>query len=178
MTTFQRWAATGSLAWCALTGTAQAHIIVSPRSAPMGADVAVTFRVPNERLRTNTTAVVVVLPRDEPLPVVAVDPQPGWAVRIATRHLAAPMATGHGPIRDVVDEITWSGGRIMPGASHTFTIHIGPLPPHAGPLYFKTLQRYANGEVVRWIDLPQPGEDEPANPAPVLLVTATARSAR
>jgi uncharacterized protein YcnI len=169
--------AAASIALCAGTGIAQAHIAVSPASAPGGTFVALTFRVPNERARTDTTSVVVALPRDKPVAAVTVSLQQGWHFRIATRHLSVPLAARTGPLSDVPDTITWSGGTIKPHESHTFSIRVGPLPLRSGPLYFKALQRYANGEVVRWIDRPQPGEDEPPNPAPVLLITATAGKA-
>jgi uncharacterized protein len=166
-----------SIAFCAASGIAQAHIAVSPASAPGGTFAALTFRVPNERARAATTSVVVALPRDKPIATVTVSSEPGWSFRIATRRLTVPLATRTGPVSDVPDTITWFGGTIKPHEFHTFTIRVGPLPLRAGALYFKALQRYADGEVVRWIDLPQPGEDEPPNPAPVLLITATAGKA-
>ena len=41
---------------------------------------------------------------------------------------------------------------------------------------FKALQTYSNGDIVRWIDLQQPGQSEPEHPAPVLLLTSQAVS--
>jgi hypothetical protein len=35
-------------------------------------------------------------------------------------------------------------------------------------MVFKTLQHYSDGEVVRWIQEPQPNAAEPERPAPVL----------
>jgi hypothetical protein len=42
---------------------------------------------------------------------------------------------------------------------------------------FKAIQTYSNGDIVRWIDLPQPGQPAPAHPAPVVTLTAGAANA-
>jgi uncharacterized protein len=159
----------------ATTAIAQAHITVRPASAPGGTVVVLTFRVPNERARTDTTRVALALPRDTAIATVSVVPEPGWRFAVAGRRpvLAAAAVAAAQP-----ETITWYGGAIKPHASHAFRVRIGPLPARPGPLYFKAIQTYANGEVVRWIDLPEAGEDEPSEPAPVLLITAPLRSGR
>jgi len=51
-------------------------------------------------------------------------------------------------------------------------MRVGPLP-HADRLLFKTLQHYSDGRVVRWIQEPTPGEEQPPRPAPTLLLAAS-----
>ncbi len=48
----------------------------------------------------------------------------------------------------------------------------GPLPTTAGPVAFKALQTYSNGEVVRWVQIAAPGQPEPDLPAPTITITA------
>ena len=47
----------------------------------------------------------------------------------------------------------------------------GPLP-ETDRLVFKTLQHYSDDEVVRWIQEPGSGADEPERPAPVVRLMA------
>jgi len=83
--------------------------------------------------------------------------------------------TDDGRFTQAVSEVIWSGGRIAPGQFEDFTVSADPLPGGAGQLAFKAVQTYSDGHVVRWIDLPQPGQPVPDHPAPVLtLTTATA----
>ncbi|CAM5605017.1 membrane protein [Streptomyces badius] len=46
------------------------------------------------------------------------------------------------------------------------------LPEDADQLVFKAIQTYDNKEVVRWIEEPTEGGEEPDSPAPVLKLTA------
>ena len=46
-----------------------------------------------------------------------------------------------------------------------------PLPDGVAQLAFKAIQTYSNGDIVRWIDLPQAGQPAPEHPAPVLALT-------
>ena len=74
----------------------------------------------------------------------------------------------------VVQRITWSGGQLAPGQYQGFRVMLGHVPDEADTLTFKALQTYANGDVVRWIDVRQAGQPEPDHPAPVLTLTAAA----
>ena len=88
------------------------------------------------------------------------------------------VVTDDGRFTQAVTEVLWSGGRIPPGQFQDFAISADPLPQGVSTLAFKTIQTYSNGDVVRWIDLPQPGQPPPDHPAPVLkLTTATATAA-
>ena len=62
---------------------------------------------------------------------------------------------------------------IVPAAA-VVTVLVGAGPTRPGQVAFKALQTYSNGDVVRWIDVQQPGQPEPDHPAPVLTLTAAA----
>ncbi|GGP32461.1 YcnI family protein [Streptomyces melanogenes] len=142
-------------------------------SATKGAtDGVLTFRVPNEESGASTTKVQVVVPTDHPLLSLLVTPEAGWTAQVTTTKLKTPVKTDDGTVSEAVSEITWTGGSIKPGQYQDFHVAYGQLPDDADQLTFKTLQTYSDGKVVRWIDESREGQDEPANPAPVLRLTA------
>ena len=55
-----------------------------------------------------------------------------------------------------------------------YSIKIAKLPTDATSLAFKTIVTYGNNDADRWIEIPQPGQSEPPNPAPVLQLRAAA----
>jgi len=157
----------------AAAGVASAHVTVHPESYAKGAtDGVLTFRVPNEEDKSSTTKVQVFLPTDHPVLGVLVTPQNGWTAKVTTSKLKTPVKTDDGTITDAVSEITWTGGKIGAGQFEDFNVAFGQLPDDTDQLTFKTLQTYADGDVVRWIEEAAAGEDEPENPAPVLKLTA------
>jgi uncharacterized protein YcnI len=169
----------GALAGAAVlvaAGTASAHVSVNPENAAKGSYSEVSFRAPNEQDSANTTKVQVFLPADHPIASVSTEPIPGWKVSVQKTKLAKPITTDDGQVTEAVSEITWSGGKIVPGQYQDFPVSLGPLPTDASSLTFKALQTYSNGQVVRWIEQSQPGQAEPANPAPVLHLTPAAGS--
>ncbi|MEW2303087.1 YcnI family protein [Streptomyces sp. NPDC006655] len=157
----------------AAAGAAAAHVTVHPESYAKGAtDGVLTFRVPNEEDTAATTKVEVVLPTDHPVLGVLVTPQAGWTAKVTTTKLKNPVKTDDGTITEAASEITWTGGKIGPGQYQDFDVAFGQLPEDTDQLTFKTLQTYSDGKVVRWIEVPQSGDDEPENPAPTLKLTA------
>ena len=166
-----------ALAGAALTvllaaGPASAHVTLGPDTAPQGGtDVELTFRVPNEET-TATTQVEVDLPTDHPITGVLPEPVPGWTIAVQNYTLPTPVTTDDGTVTQVVQKITWSGGQIPVGQYQGFHVMVGKLPDDVDSLTFKALQTYANGDVVRWIDVQQAGQPEPDHPAPVLTLTA------
>lgn len=164
-------AGTCGIAVLALAGSAMAHITVSPASAPQGSAAELTFRVPCEEATAATTQVQVKIPTDEPIAQVLVKPVPGWTSQVQTVKLAKPVTTDDGTFSVAVSEVTWSGGKILPGQFQDFSISADPLPSGVTSLVFKALQTYSNGDTVRWIDTSAPGQPEPDHPAPVLTLT-------
>jgi len=157
----------------AAAGSAFAHVTVHPESYAKGAtDGVLTFRVPNEEDTASTTKVQVFLPTDHPVLGVLVTPEEGWTAKVTTTKLKTPIKTDDGTITDAVSEITWSGGRIGQGEYEDFDVAFGQLPDDTAQLAFKTLQTYSDGNVVRWIETPQAGQEEPENPAPTLKLVA------
>ncbi|QLJ03920.1 YcnI family protein [Streptomyces sp. NEAU-sy36] len=154
-------------------GAASAHVTVHPESYAKGAtDGVLTFRVPNEEDNASTTKVQIFLPTDHPVLGVLVHPQDGWTAKVTTTKLKTPVKTDDGTVTEAASEITFSGGTIAAGQYADFNVAFGQLPEDAGQLVFKTLQTYSDGKVVRWIEQPSSGDDEPDNPAPVLKLTA------
>jgi hypothetical protein len=92
---------------------------------------------------------------------------------VKTITLAKPVTTDDGTFNSAVSEVTWTGGQILPGQFQDFSISADPLPTGISQLVFKAIQTYSNGDVVRWIDLQQPGQPGPDHPAPTLTLTTT-----
>ena len=154
-----------------LAGTAFAHVTISPAAAPQGSTAELTFRVPNEEARAATVELQLQVPTAHPIAQFLVKPVPGWTISVRTVTLAKPVVTDDGSFSSAVSEVTWTGGKILPGQYQDFSVSADPLPSGVGQLAFKAIQTYSNGDVARWIDLPQPGQPAPAHPAPMLTLT-------
>jgi uncharacterized protein len=154
-----------------------AHVTVQPGTAAKGGYSTVAFKVPNEQDSASTIKIEVNLPADHPIASVSLQPVPGWTAQVTTSKLTTPLKTDDGTVDQAVTKITWSGGKIAPGQFQQFPVSFGPLPDDAASLSFKTLQTYDNGDIVRWIEIPQAGQPEPQNPAPTLTLTAVASDA-
>jgi uncharacterized protein YcnI len=165
----------GSLiALVALAGPALAHVVITPSSAAAGSAAELTFRVPDEEAKAATVELQVRIPIDHPIAQLLVKPVPGWTATVTTVTLAKPITSDDGTFDSAVSEVTWKGGKILPGQFQDFSVSADPLPSGIGELVFKAVQTYSNGDVVRWIDLSQPGQPAPAHPAPILtLATGT-----
>jgi uncharacterized protein YcnI len=154
----------------ALGPMAAAHVTVNPGEAPKGGFAALAFRVPNERDDSGTVSLEVNLPEDHPIANVSVKPTPGWEFAVERRTLDEPIDNHGTEITEVVSKITWTGGTINPGEFQEFEISVGPLPEDADQILFPSIQTYASGEIVRWIDEPTDDGEEPENPAPALTL--------
>ncbi|MBM9506022.1 YcnI family protein [Streptomyces sp. KK5PA1] len=153
-----------------------AHVTVQPNTAPKGSYSTVNFKVPDEEDHAKTVRIEVNLPADHPIASVSLQPVPGWTAQVTTVKLATPLKTDDGTVSEAVSKITWSGGKIQPGQFQQFPVSFGPLPDNTDTLTFKTLQTYDNGDIVRWIDIPQAGQPEPDHPAPALTLTVAPAS--
>jgi uncharacterized protein YcnI len=130
--------------------------------------------VPNERDADSTVQVEIAFPAEHPLGHVSVQPVPGWKATVKKERLKQPIVDGDHEITEVVTSVLWEGGAIRPGEFQEFPLSLGPLPEDAPELVFKAVQTYSDGEVVRWIDVPEKGVAEPEHPAPVLALKSTA----
>ncbi|WP_078618011.1 MULTISPECIES: YcnI family protein [unclassified Streptomyces] len=158
----------------AVSTPAFAHVTVQPEGeAAKGGYAVVDFKVPNERDNASTTKLEVSLDTDHPLASVMPQPVDGWDVKVTTSKLDKPI-TSHGQkISEAVSKVTWTatGKGIRPGYFQKFPLSVGALPDNTDQLVFKALQTYSDKEVVRWIEIPQKGQEEPENPAPTLTLS-------
>jgi periplasmic copper chaperone A len=154
-----------------LAGPALAHVTITPTSAPQGSAAELTFHVPNEELKAATIELQVQVPTAHPIAQLLVKPVPGWTSSVRTVTLAKPVVSDDGSFAVAVSEVTWKGGKILPGQYQDFSVSADPLPSGVGQLVFKAIQTYSNGDIVRWIDLPQAGQPAPEHPAPILTLT-------
>ena len=156
-----------------IAGAAAAHVSVSAVGATQGGYATLTFRVPNETDNTDTTKVQVFFPQDQPLASVSIQPVPGWSHQVKTAKLASPITSDDGQVTQAVSEVVWTADAkstaIKPGEFQEFNVSAGPLPK-ASSMVFKALQTYSDGTIVRWIDTPAPGGEEPEHPAPTLAL--------
>ncbi|MFC0533362.1 YcnI family copper-binding membrane protein [Phytohabitans kaempferiae] len=157
---------------------ASAHVTVNPKEAEKGGFARLAFRVPNESDTASTVKLEVVLPENAPVGSVSIMPVAGWTAQIERRKVDPPIDVHGAQVSEVVSKITWtaaSGGGVKPGEFAEFPVSMGPLPD-AETMVFKALQTYSDGNVSRWIEEPQPGAEEPENPAPVLRLVAADNS--
>lgn len=133
--------------------TAAAHIQVAPTVAAPNDAVRFDFLVPGEKSDAQTTKVELKVPAGV-LPYSYADP-PGWRRQL----VKAPDNS--------VDRIVWTG-RLAPDGFAEFSL-LAATPPRPGPLRWKALQFYSDGEVARWIGSPRSGD-----PAPVTEIVAGA----
>jgi uncharacterized protein len=157
-----------------LAGTASAHVTVQGPGATQGGYTKLTFRVPTEK-DVPTTQIEIAMPEDTPIASMRVMPKPGWTYQMTKGAPAAPLEVHGEAVTEVVQRITWTVAPGNAGIGATefdeFEVSAGPLP-ETDQLVFKALQTYADGEVVRWIEEPVEGGEEPEKPAPVLALAA------
>ncbi|TXS55913.1 YcnI family protein [Streptomyces sp. t39] len=168
-------AAVAAASVVALSGTAFAHVSVQPQGeAAKGGYATVNFKVPNERDDASTVKLEVSMPADHPLASVMPQDVPGWKAEVTRSKLDKPLEVHGKQITEAVTKVTWTadGSKIAPGRFQQFPVSLGQLPEDADQLVFKALQTYDNDEVVRWIEEPQEGGEEPESPAPVLKLSA------
>ncbi len=132
---------------------AAAHITLQPASGRPADLQRYRVIVPNEESAKATTGVDLRLPPG--ITFALVEAAPGWRTQIVRRGGA-------------IAELRWRGGDVAPG--HYAELHfIARNPVRTGALVWKALQRYAGGEVVRWI-----GGASSDRPAPVTRLSERA----
>ncbi|MGR6321171.1 DUF1775 domain-containing protein [Micromonospora soli] len=152
-------AAVAGVAAAVLLGApAMAHVEVEADHPQAGArDVTVTFNGEAESPRAGIRSERVVLPS-------GISPQD---VRLAKAPNGWKLSANP-------DGFTVAGPALKVGQDAVWAITVAQLPSNATELPFKTLETYSDGNVVRWIEIPQAGQPEPANPAPVLKLQPAA----
>jgi hypothetical protein len=147
-------AAVAGLAVLGLAGPALAHVEVSADKTTAGAsDVTLTFTGEAENDNAGIKSERVVLPAGiDPAGVTVVKAPAGWAFTRAA------------------DGFTVGGAPLKAGVDAVWKVKIAKLPAGETRLSFKTLETYADGSVVRWIEIQEPGQDEPDHPAPLVTL--------
>lgn len=139
-----RTALVAALAAAVTAAPAAAHVQVRPAEAAPGDPVLWTVLVPNER-DVATTRVELAIP--EGVLPFSYEPLPGWTRRVTKNPDQSTRS------------VVWSG-RLQPEEVLS-TQFLATTPEAEGPISWKAIQTYADGEKVRWIG--GPDTDEPAS---------------
>jgi hypothetical protein len=147
-------AAAVGLAALGLAGPAFAHVEVSADKTTAGAsDVTLTFTGEAENDKAGIKSERVVLPAGlDPAGVTLVKAPAGWTFTTAA------------------DGFTVGGTPLKIGVDAVWKVRIAKLPAGQTRLSFKTLETYGDGSIVRWIEIQEPGQPEPDNPAPLVTL--------
>ena len=145
----------------ALATPALAHVEVSADKTTAGAtDVTLTFTGESENPAAGIQSERVVLPAGiAPADVTLVKAPSGWKFTSNS------------------DGFTVAGKALKIGTDAEWSVKIAKLPDGETRLSFKTLETYGNGDVSRWIEIQEPGQDEPENPAPLVTLKPGASTA-
>lgn len=153
--------AIAGLAVAGLAGPAFAHVEVSADKTRAGdTDVTLTFNGEAENPNAGIKTERVVLPEGiAPADVTLVKAPSGWTFTRGS------------------DGFTVGGKALKTGTNAVWSVKIAKLPADATRLSFKTVETYGDGEVARWIEIQEPGQAEPDNPAPLLTLKPAAATA-
>ena len=152
------------LATLVFAPAASAHVTLNPPEWEAGGFARFAIRVPNERDNGDTTRVTVKFP--EQVLSASFQPIEGWGRTVKMVRLDQPIEEEGERITERIDTVTWSGGRIRPGEFQEFGVSFQVPEVEPGTeLAFPSIQRYSNGEVVRWI-----GPADADEPAPMVAV--------
>lgn len=146
--------AIAGLAVLGVAGPAAAHVEVSADKTTAGAEnVTLTFTGEAENDKAGIVSERVVLPAGiDPATVTLVKAPAGWTYKVGG------------------DGFTVGGKELEIGEDAVWKVKIAKLPAGETRLSFKTLESYGDGSIVRWIEIQQPGQDEPDNPAPLVTL--------
>ncbi|MUL79498.1 YcnI family protein [Mycolicibacterium sp. CBMA 226] len=155
----------------ALAAPAAAHVKVTG-DATQGGWGVLNFRVPTESDTASTTALLVVLPDDQPIISVSTQQKAGWTATLNKKKLATPQKDDDGAeVTEYVSSVEWKAtapdAPIPPHQFNVFAISAGPLPK-VTTLSLPAVQTYSDGKTVNWNEKANPGQPEPEHPAPTL----------
>ena len=146
-----------------LAPAAAAHVTLNPGEWEAGGFARFAIRVPNERDGAATTRVTLKFP--EQILSASFQPVEGWRRQVKMVQLDEPIDDEGEQITERIDTVTWSGGRIEPGEFQEFGVSFQMPEEPGAALAFPAVQRYSDGEVVRWI-----GPEDADEPAPAVTV--------
>lgn len=151
------------LAALVLAPVAAAHVTLNPREWEAEGFARFAVRVPNERDNADTTRITVRFP--EGVLSASFQPVEGWERTVKMAQLEEPIEAEGEQITEKIDTVTWSGGRIRPGEFQEFGVSFQVPNEPGSELAFPAIQRYSNGETVRWI-----GPEDADEPAPRVTI--------
>jgi uncharacterized protein YcnI len=154
----------------AFASVATAHVTLNPNEWEAGGFARFAVRVPNERDNADTISITLRFPQS--IISASFQPMPGWRRTIEMEPLDEPVEEEGEQITEHIASVTWSGGRIAPGEFEEFGVSFRVPETPGEDLVFPAIQRYSNGEVVRWI-----GPPDAESPAPIVAVTEPAEEA-
>ena len=152
------------------SATAWGHAFMVEKEVPAGAWHLVEIAIPHGCYGSPTTEVSIKAP--EGVFNARPEVKPGWTLTTKMKQLEEPIQTPEVVITEIVDEMTWSGGKLDDLHLERFNF-LAKMPNEAGrTLYFKVVQKCEEGEL-RWIEIPEPGEDsrQYLHPAPTIMLT-------
>ena len=142
---------TGALALGALAAPgAAAHVTVQPTTSRPAELQRYRVIVPNERRSGTTTGVDLKLP--DGITFALVESVAGWRTKVIRQGSS-------------VAQLRWRAGHVPPGG-YAELHFIARNPVRVGAIAWKALQRYDNGDVVRWI-----GSRDSDQPAPITMLS-------
>jgi uncharacterized protein YcnI len=98
----------------------------------------------------------------------------GWTLNVVMEKLDQPYELQGSQVTEEVREIAWTDGSLSDNHIDEF-VFSGILPEikTETTLYFATVQQCENGELHRWIEIPEAGQslDTLEKPAPFLMIT-------
>jgi MYXO-CTERM domain-containing protein len=147
----------------ALAPAAAAHVTLNPPEWEAGGFARFAIRVPNEQDAAATTRITVKFP--EQILSASFQPIEGWRREVKMVELDEPIEIEGEQVAERIDTVTWSGGRIEPGEFEEFGVSFQTPEEPGSELAFPAVQRYSDGDVVRWIGPPDSEE-----PAPVVAI--------
>ncbi len=154
-TTLARLGATAAAVGILVLGAplaADAHVKVSPNTATAGADIALTFRVPNESATAGTVKVEIDLPTKTPFAGADYQPVPGWSAQVVSATLPKPIKNDGAEVTEAPTKVVFTadpGTKIGLGQFQEFSLALD-LTPDTGSVEFPTYQTYSDGTVVKW----------------------------
>jgi hypothetical protein len=150
-----------ALALAGPAAPALAHVEVSSDKNRAGAtDATLTFTGEAENPNAGIRLERVVLPAGIPPAAVTLVKAPsGWRFTRTS------------------DGFTVGGTALKTGTDAVWSVRVARLPANTTRLSFKTLETYGDGEIARWIEIQEPGQPEPDNPAPLLTLRPAAPTA-
>ena len=147
--------------------SAWGHAFMVEKKLPAGAWHLVEIAIPHGCYGSPTTEVSIKAP--EGVFNARPEVKPGWTLTTKMKKLDEPIQTPEVVITEIVDEMKWSGGKLDDLHLERFNF-LPKMPNEPGrTLYFKIVQRCEEGEL-RWIEIPEPGEDRSKylHPAPTI----------